>query len=164
MKLPRLSSHLLLRISAVATLFALALMVWSVLVPDVIPIMVAMTVGQGLGTLAFAAYGYVVVRDLMYKRAERRSLRSQDLTKIARELVPNRPTDPPPVREQPAKAPVRESPAREQSAGEAADAPAADPPAPEPADPPAREQAIDPPPAREAADAPASSSPPEDAT
>lgn len=54
----------LLVTACVLTLLALALMVWSLLVPTVWPIMIAMSVAQGLGTLAFAMYGYVVYRDL----------------------------------------------------------------------------------------------------
>ena len=55
----------LLYASAVLTLIALALMVWSLLVPTPLPVMLAMTAGQAIGTCAFAAYGYVVVRDLL---------------------------------------------------------------------------------------------------
>ena len=54
----------LLDIACVLTLIALALMVWSLLVPTVWPIMIAMTAAQGLGTLAFAMYGFVVYRDV----------------------------------------------------------------------------------------------------
>jgi hypothetical protein len=53
-----------LRISAVLTLVALALMVWSMLVPTPLPVMLAMTVGQGLGTTAFGLYILIVVRQL----------------------------------------------------------------------------------------------------
>jgi hypothetical protein len=60
-----------LRIAAVLTLIALALMVWSVLVPTPLPVMVAMTVGQGLGTAAFAIYGFVVYRDITRARKDR---------------------------------------------------------------------------------------------
>lgn len=59
-----LTQERLLRISAVLTLVALALMVWSVLVPTPLPVMLAMTVGQAIGTLAFAIYLGVVVRTL----------------------------------------------------------------------------------------------------
>lgn len=58
----------LLRVSAALTLIALALMVWSMLQPTPLPVMLAMSVGQGLGTLAFALYGYVVLADLLRKR------------------------------------------------------------------------------------------------
>lgn len=53
----------LLRISAVLTLIALALMVWSMLEPTPLPVMLAMTVGQAIGTTAFALYLYVVIRE-----------------------------------------------------------------------------------------------------
>jgi hypothetical protein len=53
-----------LRVAAVFTLIALGLMVWSMIVPTPLPIMLAMSVGQGLGVIAFALYGYVVLRTL----------------------------------------------------------------------------------------------------
>ncbi|HKP62604.1 MAG TPA: hypothetical protein VJV78_37975 [Polyangiales bacterium] len=55
-----------LRISAVSALLALALMVWGVLDPRPIALVVAMSVGQGLGTLSFALYALVVLADLRY--------------------------------------------------------------------------------------------------
>jgi hypothetical protein len=71
-----------LRLSAVLTLIALALMVWSVLVPTPLPVMLAMTVGQGLGTAAFGIYGWVVFRDLTrLRRAKRDSLQNIDLAR-----------------------------------------------------------------------------------
>ena len=56
-------SHTLLRISGVLTLLALALMVWSMLEPTPLPVMLAMTVGQAIGTSAFALYLFVVIRE-----------------------------------------------------------------------------------------------------
>jgi hypothetical protein len=50
-----------LQFSAVLTLLALALMVWSVVQPTPLPVMLAMSVGQALGTLAFVIYLGVVV-------------------------------------------------------------------------------------------------------
>ncbi|MBL0215294.1 MAG: hypothetical protein IPQ07_15580 [Myxococcales bacterium] len=65
----------LLQVSAVATLLALALMVWSMLAPTPLPVMLAMTVGQGLGMLALGAYVFVVIKDLRRAmRAKRDSL------------------------------------------------------------------------------------------
>ena len=65
-----------LRVSAGLTLIALALMVWSVLVPTPLPVMLAMTVGQAIGTTAFAMFLFVVVRDLRRsRRASRDSAR-----------------------------------------------------------------------------------------
>lgn len=61
-----------LRVSAVLTLLALALMAWSVLVPTPLPVMLAMTFGQALGTLAFAIFGFIVFKDLTRTRRERR--------------------------------------------------------------------------------------------
>ena len=65
----------LLYVSAVLTLIALGLMVWSLLVPTPLPVMLAMTAGQAIGTCAFAAYGYIVVRDLLRVRRARRDAR-----------------------------------------------------------------------------------------
>ena len=62
----------LLQISAVVTLVALALMVWSMLQPTPLPVMLAMTVGQALGTLALGAFLFVVVRDLRRSYIRRR--------------------------------------------------------------------------------------------
>ena len=70
-----------LRISAVLTLIALALMVWSVLEPTPLPVMLAMTLGQALGTAAFATYGWIVFRDITRQRKERRSSQSIELPK-----------------------------------------------------------------------------------
>lgn len=63
----------LLYASAILTLIALGLMVWSLFVPTPLPVMVAMSVGQALGTAAFAAYGYVVIRDILRMRREKRT-------------------------------------------------------------------------------------------
>jgi hypothetical protein len=64
-----------LRIAALLTLVGLAFMVWSMLAPTPLPVMLAMTVGQVLGTLAFGIYVYIVVREL---RREIRRGRSRD--------------------------------------------------------------------------------------
>jgi hypothetical protein len=50
--------------SAILTLVGLALMVWSLLQPTPLPVMLAMTVGQVIGTIAFAIFVTVIVRDL----------------------------------------------------------------------------------------------------
>jgi hypothetical protein len=71
----RLAALLSLRLSAVLTLIALALMVWSMVVPTPLPVMLAMTVGQGVGTLAFGIYAFIVVREL---RRELRRGRPRD--------------------------------------------------------------------------------------
>jgi hypothetical protein len=60
----RLSRLITLQLSAVLTLIGLALMVWSMLEPTPLPVMLAMSVGQGVGTLAFSIYLFIVVREL----------------------------------------------------------------------------------------------------
>jgi hypothetical protein len=57
-----------LQVAAVLALFGLAMMVWSVLVPTPMPVVLAMTVGQGAGTLSFLLYLLVVIADLRRKR------------------------------------------------------------------------------------------------
>jgi len=64
------NSDLLLRCSAVLTLIALGLMLWSMIVPTVWPVMIAMSAGQGLGTLALVMFVAVVVRDVRRARRE----------------------------------------------------------------------------------------------
>jgi hypothetical protein len=76
----------LVRIAAVLTLFALCFMVWSMLDPTPLPVMLAMTIGQGIGTLAFALYGLAVYKDLRRIRRERRE--SSQQIPIAKEPTP----------------------------------------------------------------------------
>jgi hypothetical protein len=57
-----------LRLSAVLTLLGLALMVWAIVDPRATPVVIAMSVGQGLGTLAFLIYLGVVLADLRRAR------------------------------------------------------------------------------------------------
>ena len=45
-------------------LVAIGLMIWSLLVPTPLPVMVAMSVAQGLGTLSLLAYLSVIIREL----------------------------------------------------------------------------------------------------
>lgn len=61
-----------LRLSAGLTLVALFLMVWSMVVPTPMPVMIAMTLGQGIGTLAFALFGFVIFIDLRRARRDKR--------------------------------------------------------------------------------------------
>jgi hypothetical protein len=68
----RTRSATLLRASAVLTLLALALMAWALIDPTVLPVMLAMTAGQGLGTSALALYVFVIVRDLRRGKADAR--------------------------------------------------------------------------------------------
>ena len=64
--------EVLLRIASLGTLVALALMLWQFFNPTVWPIMLAMSVAQAIGTVSFATFLYVVVRDLMRVRRARR--------------------------------------------------------------------------------------------
>jgi hypothetical protein len=57
----RPTSEQVVRLAAVVALLALACMTWSLLDPRPIPIMVAMSVGQGLGTLSLGLYAVVVI-------------------------------------------------------------------------------------------------------
>jgi hypothetical protein len=73
--LQRLVGLLTLRTSAVLTLFGLAFMVWSLVEPTPMPVMLAMSVGQILGTTAFAIYAFIVIREI---RREMRAGRERD--------------------------------------------------------------------------------------
>ncbi len=90
MKLRIPSNDATLRIACVMALLALPLMVWSVFDPTVWPIMVALSVGQALGTLSFFAFLVVVARDLRI----RRKLRIQAATDAA-SLPPPSVSEPP---------------------------------------------------------------------
>lgn len=73
MKLPKLpSSEKLLRVACVLGLIALPLMVWSIFDPTVWPVLVALSVGQAIGTLSFGLFLVVVARDLAVARQLRR--------------------------------------------------------------------------------------------
>ena len=65
LKLPQLPrNETLLRVACVLGLVALPLMVWSVFDPTVWPVLVALSVGQVIGTLSFVLFGIAVARDL----------------------------------------------------------------------------------------------------
>lgn len=64
MKLTLPSNERLVRIACVLALVALPLMVWSVLDPTVWPVLVALSVGQAIGTLSLGLFLFVVARDL----------------------------------------------------------------------------------------------------
>jgi hypothetical protein len=65
------SNEKILRVACVLALVALPLMVWSVFDPRVWPVLVALSVGQGIGTLSFALFLVVVARDLGVKNKMR---------------------------------------------------------------------------------------------
>ncbi len=81
---------LLLGASAL-TLLALALMVWSVFQPTPMPVMLAMSLGQALGTGAFAMFGLAILIDL---RRSRRVRRTEGLSGLKELLAPPERTDP----------------------------------------------------------------------
>jgi hypothetical protein len=58
------SYHRVLNVACVSALVALALMVWSLLEPTPMPVLVAMSAGQALGTLSLVAFLAVVWVDL----------------------------------------------------------------------------------------------------
>jgi uncharacterized membrane protein YbhN (UPF0104 family) len=64
-------------VSCVCALAALALMTWQIFDPTVWPVMVALSLGQVLGTASFAAFGYVVFADF---RARRRAEKAPSAT------------------------------------------------------------------------------------
>jgi hypothetical protein len=57
-----------LDVACVTALVALALMTWQLFDPTVWPVMLAMSVGQVLGTASFATFGYVVYADYRARR------------------------------------------------------------------------------------------------
>jgi hypothetical protein len=77
-RVKRVEMTTLLRISAVLTIIGLAMMVWSLLVPTPMPVMLAMSAGQGFGILAFLLYIIAIVIDLRRDRRARRDSQ-QDL-------------------------------------------------------------------------------------
>ena len=68
MKLRLPANEKLLRIACVMALIALPMMVWSVFSPTVWPVLVALSVGQAIGTLSFLLFLLVVARDLGVKK------------------------------------------------------------------------------------------------
>ena len=69
MKLPKLpASEKILRVACVLGLVALPLMVWSIFDPTVWPVLVALSLGQAVGTVSFLLFLVVVARDLTLAR------------------------------------------------------------------------------------------------
>ena len=79
--------NVLLRVAGVLTLLALALMVWSVIQPTPMPVLLAMSLGQLLGTLAFAMYGLVVFADLRRQYVRRKDAASTAAAAAASEAA-----------------------------------------------------------------------------
>jgi len=67
----------MLRASCWLTLVGLAVCFWSLLVPTPISVILAMSVAQGIGTLAFALYLGVLYFDLKLSRALPRALHAR---------------------------------------------------------------------------------------
>jgi hypothetical protein len=65
------SYHRVLNIACICGLLALALMVWSLLEPTPMPVLVAMSAGQVLGSLSLLAFLAVVAVDLRRAHLER---------------------------------------------------------------------------------------------
>jgi peptidoglycan/LPS O-acetylase OafA/YrhL len=55
-------------VACILCLTGLAMFVWSVVAPSPASVMIAMSVGQGLGTLSFALYLWVVIGDMLRAR------------------------------------------------------------------------------------------------
>jgi hypothetical protein len=62
----------LVRIACFLGLAALALMAWSVVQPTVWPVLIALSLGQLLGTLSLGLYVITIIRDLDIRRHLRR--------------------------------------------------------------------------------------------
>ena len=71
MTIPRLTVRRLVVISAVGTLVALALMVLAILWPNPFPLVVAMSLGQLVGTASLALYLLAIAMDLQAGTEER---------------------------------------------------------------------------------------------
>jgi len=70
-----MTSERWLRLASVLALLGLALMVWSVLDPTPLPVLVALMVGQVIGTASFVIYLVVVAKDVGLARKVRRERR-----------------------------------------------------------------------------------------
>ena len=60
----------ILMAASILTLIGLALMVWSMAQPTPMPVILAMSVGQGFGILAFLLFGIVVLIDQLREQRE----------------------------------------------------------------------------------------------
>jgi hypothetical protein len=63
-----------LQIACVLALVAVILIIWSVLDPTPIPVIVSMSLGQAIGTISFAIYGFIVFVDFRRAVRSRRSV------------------------------------------------------------------------------------------
>ncbi len=67
-RLPARAFPRLIALSCVLGLAAIALMVWSVADPRPLQVILAMSIGQVLGTLSLAIFAFVVIADLRRTR------------------------------------------------------------------------------------------------
>ncbi|HEU4734962.1 MAG TPA: hypothetical protein VFT22_44020 [Kofleriaceae bacterium] len=75
----------LLTISALLTLVGLALMVWSLLQPTPMPVILAMSLGQAFGIVAFALFGVAILIDQVRKQ---RAKGAAEVARAAAERTP----------------------------------------------------------------------------
>ncbi len=61
-------AHKVIVVACVLCLIALALIVWSLFSPTVLSVMVAMSLGQALGTVSLVLYLWAVIADLLRAR------------------------------------------------------------------------------------------------
>lgn len=61
----------ILQLAAVLTLIGLGLMVWSMAEPTPMPVILAMSVGQGVGILAFSLFAGAVLVDQLHQQRAR---------------------------------------------------------------------------------------------
>ncbi|MEZ4364178.1 MAG: hypothetical protein R3B48_28650 [Kofleriaceae bacterium] len=71
-------AQLVLRWAAALTMIGLALMLWAIFQPTALPVVISMSLGQAVGTSAFALFGWVVLSDLLAQRRELRLRRAQE--------------------------------------------------------------------------------------
>ena len=70
----------LLSVACISALAAIALMVWSIMDPRPFQVIMAMSIGQVLGTLSFGLFLFVVAADLLRTRRELQGAKKSDVT------------------------------------------------------------------------------------
>ncbi len=68
MKIKLPGTHTFLRIASLLAILGLVLMCWGVVQPTPFPIIIGLSIGQGLGTVSFLIYLAVVLADLRRKK------------------------------------------------------------------------------------------------
>lgn len=95
----RQRSERILRVASVLTLISLGLMAWAIVDPRPLPVIVAMSVGQGVGTLAVLLFAVVVLRDLRPVMRAPLSMAPPSLRGSGAPPAPEQPSEPPPKSE-----------------------------------------------------------------